>query len=224
MGTSHAQIQDCYISYYQRPGDAYGLVYWERYPDDFGSVQAAFGSSAESQRIYGPINSATIGNVVDMIYIWLFKRAPDAAGKAFYVDGFNAGTFTPVSIAYSIMTGAQGKDLENVQRMRDQANFMSRQAVSQNCAWVQITPGENSTLIALGVNVPQYNNFYTVGGSGGLGLSERPDAVSPIGYVYTDHGDVQLPDVDQAADKRIAVLAAEQGRPVPPPANLPPLA
>ena len=106
-------VQELYISYYQRPADPTGLVYWANRLDTGTSlkdVEAAFGNSPESQALYGPINDATIGNVVDQIYLALFDRSPDAAGKAFYVDGFKAGKFTPASIAYDILIGAQNDD------------------------------------------------------------------------------------------------------------------
>jgi len=96
--------------------------------------------------------------------------------------------------------------------------FRARQAVSQNCAWVLISPAESGALRAVyGDAVSQYNQFYTVGGSGGLGIAERPEATSPSGYVYADAAGNWQPDVSAAADARVAELAAAQGRPVPPP-------
>ena len=98
------------------------------------------------------------------------------------------------------------------------AAFRARQAVSQTCAWVQITPAESGALRDVyGDVVSQYNQFYTVGGSGGLGIAERPDVSSPSGYVYVNANQEWAPDVNQAADKRVAELAEQQGRAVPPP-------
>lgn len=106
-------VQDLYIAYYQRPGDPSGLLYWADRLDTgtpLVDLEAAFGNAQESQDLYGPINSSTIGTVIDEIYLALFNRAPDPAGKQFYIDGFNAGTFTPTSIAYNILVGATGDD------------------------------------------------------------------------------------------------------------------
>ena len=106
-------VQDLYIAYYQRPGDPSGLLYWADRLDtgtSLSELEAAFGSSPESQALYGPINNDTIGDVIDAIYLSLFDRLPDAAGKAFYTAGFIAGTFTPASIAYNILIGATGSD------------------------------------------------------------------------------------------------------------------
>ena len=83
---------------------------------------------------------------------------------------------------------------------------------------MQITPAESGALRDVyGDVVSQYNQFYTVGGSGGLGIAERPDASSPSGYVYVNANQEWAPDVNQAADKRVAELAEQQGRTVPPP-------
>jgi hypothetical protein len=112
-------IQEMYLSYYQRPGDPSGLLYWADQLEAPGGslqlVEAAFGNSAESLALYGPINSTTIGDVVDKIYLGLFNRLPDAAGKAFYVNGFNNGTFSPAGIAFSIAVGAQNTDAVTIQ-------------------------------------------------------------------------------------------------------------
>jgi len=118
-----------YIAYYQRPGDPSGLLYWanrlEAPGGNLEDVEAAFGNSPESQALYGPINSTTIGDVVDEIYQGLFGRLPDAAGKQFYVDGFNAGTFTPASIAFNIFVGAQNNDAVIVNNKLIAANNFS---------------------------------------------------------------------------------------------------
>jgi hypothetical protein len=107
-------VQQLYIAYYQRPADSPGHVYWASILDSNGgnisAIDDSFGNSPESQALYGPINSATIGDVIDDIYVALFARVADAAGKQFYIDGFNAGTFTPTSIAYNILVGATGDD------------------------------------------------------------------------------------------------------------------
>ena len=121
-------VQALYIAYYQRPGDPSGLLYWADRLDTgtpLADVEAAFGNAQESQDLYGPINSSTIGDVIDQIYLALFNRAPDAAGKQFYIDGFNAGTFTPTSIAYNILVGATGDDAVAVVNKQIVANRFS---------------------------------------------------------------------------------------------------
>ena len=107
-------VQSIYIAYYGRPADASGLLYWaDRLAVSNGNLDEiinAFSTSPESVALYGPINNATIGNVVDAMYMAMFGHLPDAAGKAFYVNGFIAGTFTAGTIALNIYDGATGSD------------------------------------------------------------------------------------------------------------------
>ena len=108
------QVQKIYIAFYQRPADSAGLVYWaNRIEAEGGSINAvvsSFANSPEANTLYGTIDATTIGSVIDQIYMALFNRAPDAAGKQFYVDGFAAGTFTPGQIALDVLNGASGDD------------------------------------------------------------------------------------------------------------------
>jgi hypothetical protein len=112
--SSYTTIQQAFIAYYQRPADPGGLRFWadrlEANGGDINEVIDAFGTSQESEDLYGPINTSTIGDVIDSIYLALFNREPDAAGKQFYIDGFNNGTYTAASIAYNILVGAQNSD------------------------------------------------------------------------------------------------------------------
>ncbi|WP_459830093.1 DUF4214 domain-containing protein, partial [Hydrogenophilus islandicus] len=107
-------IQKLYIAYYQRPADPGGLAYWANRLDQAGGnlsgIIDAFATSAEANRLYGAVNSNTIGNVVDAIYQALFNRAPDPGGRKFYIDGFLSGRFTPGNIALDVLNGAQGAD------------------------------------------------------------------------------------------------------------------
>ena len=108
------QVQKIYIAFYQRPADSAGLVYWaNRIEAEGGSINAvvsSFANSPEANTLYGTIDATTIGSVIDQIYMALFNRAPDAAGKQFYMDGFAAGTFTPGQIALDVLNGASGDD------------------------------------------------------------------------------------------------------------------
>ncbi len=111
-------VQKEYIAYYQRPGDPPGLLYWaDRLEAPGGSLEQiidAFGDSPEALALYGPINSVTIGFVIDEIYLGLFDRLPDAAGKQFYIDGFNNGTYSAAGIANAILMGAQNQDAVSI--------------------------------------------------------------------------------------------------------------
>lgn len=118
-------VQKVYIAFYQRPADPAGLYYWsQRVNAENGNLSAvidAFANSAEATRLFFPtaaegetlydlLTEENIGGVIDAIYLALFNRAPDEAGKQFYVDGFADGTFTAGNIMLNILNGAQGDD------------------------------------------------------------------------------------------------------------------
>ena len=123
-------VQKVYIGYYQRPADPGGLIYWAAKLDaragNLNEIIAAFANSAESQTLYGTIDSSTIGNVVDSIYNALFCRDAEAGGKAYYVDGFAAGTFTAATIMLNILNGAQNEDLLSINNKLTAANLFTR--------------------------------------------------------------------------------------------------
>lgn len=124
-------VQKIYIAFYQRPADPAGLRYWAQRMDAAGGDQAAvidaFATSPEAVALYGPIDASTIGTVVDAIYLALYNRAPDADGKKFYVDGFNAGTFTPGTIALNILNGASNDDAVAIANKLVVANQFTQQ-------------------------------------------------------------------------------------------------
>lgn len=81
------QIQQLYIGLLGRAADKAGLDFWmseiaagKRTLTD---VQAAFAASPEFKGSYGAITDRAA--LVEAIYLNLFERAPDAAGKAYWV-------------------------------------------------------------------------------------------------------------------------------------------
>ncbi|WP_027996328.1 hypothetical protein [Simplicispira psychrophila] len=125
------QVQKIFIAFYQRPADPAGLKYWAERVDAAGGnineVINAFASSAEATALYGAVNATTIGAVVDSLYMALFNVAPDAAGKAFYVNGFAAGTFTAGTIALAVLNGAQKDDRIAINNKVQVANEFTHQ-------------------------------------------------------------------------------------------------
>lgn len=133
-------VQKIYIAFYQRPADPAGLYYWSQRIEvangDLDAVIDAFANEAEAARLYFPdaaegetlydlLDATTIGGVIDAIYLALFDRAPDAAGKKFYVDGFAAGTFTVADIMLNVLNGAQGDDAVAVANKLEVANLFT---------------------------------------------------------------------------------------------------
>ncbi|MEM3365499.1 MAG: hypothetical protein QXM93_03660 [Candidatus Methanomethyliaceae archaeon] len=123
-------VQKVYIAYYQRPGDPAGIRYWAQMLDvkggDLTAIIDAFANSAESQALYGPINQTTIGTVIDSMYQALFGRAPDPAGKQWYINEFTAGRMTAGQIALAILNGARNDDLVTIQNKLQVANTFSQ--------------------------------------------------------------------------------------------------
>ena len=122
-------VQKVYIGYYQRAADPGGLIYWAAKLDakagNLNEIIEAFANSAESTALYGTIDSTNIGDVVDDIYNALFGRVAETAGKAYYVDGFTAGTFTAATIMLNVLNGATGEDLLSVNNKVDAAELFT---------------------------------------------------------------------------------------------------
>lgn len=118
-------VQKLYIAFYQRPADPSGLYYWAQRMDVAGgSLEGmidAFASSDEAVRLYdtntdGKIDAADTSVLLDKVYQALFNRAPDAAGKQFYVDALAAGKFpdgrpaTIGRVVLDVLNGANDAD------------------------------------------------------------------------------------------------------------------
>jgi len=123
-------VQEVFIGYYQRPAGPIGLNYWSNQLFNSGgnldAIIEAFANSAESQALYGPINSSNISSVVTSIYWALFNRAPAQAGLDYYVDGFNSGRFTAATIMLNVLDGAQNEDLQSVNNKVTTSNLFTR--------------------------------------------------------------------------------------------------
>jgi hypothetical protein len=123
-------VQKIYIGYYQRPADPCGLIYWANRLFNSGGnlseIIEAFANSAESQALYGTINSSNISTVVNGIYNALFGRNAEAGGLNYYVNGFNSGQFTAATIMLNVLNGAQNKDLQSINNKLTAANLFTR--------------------------------------------------------------------------------------------------
>lgn len=134
-------VQRIYLAYFGRPADPAGLAFFAgRYldgnaavdvrgvADSYGSnaiVRAlidSFGTSQESIDLYPGDNDV----FVTAIYRNLLNRDPDLPGKAFWMGEINSGHLTRANAAVSIMAGAQGADLELInKRAQVVINFTS---------------------------------------------------------------------------------------------------
>lgn len=118
-------VQQIYVAYFGRPADVGGLAWHAnvllaaKAPTDIAGIVAAygtnaalkaeidsFGTSAESAALYSGDN----GQFIDALYRNLFGRAPDQAGKDYWVNTLNKNLMTRASAAIQLLGGAQSTD------------------------------------------------------------------------------------------------------------------
>lgn len=133
-------VQKIYVGYFGRPADAGGLAFFAgRFlalgaPTSITSMGNAynssadvralidvFGTSAESAALYPGDN----GTFMDAVYRNLFGREADSAGKTFWVAQLDAGNVTRANAAVNIMAGAQGTDVEIVNKKTAVARYFT---------------------------------------------------------------------------------------------------
>ena len=124
-------VQRIYLAYFGRPADPGGLdFYATQYMngnaalDVRGVIDAynsnavvhslidSFGTSQESKDLYPGDNDV----FVTAIYRNLLSREPDLDGKAYWTAAINNGTLTRGNAAVAIMAGAQGADLDLINK------------------------------------------------------------------------------------------------------------
>ncbi len=129
--TYHDVIQRFYLAYFGRPADAAGLDYWSvqyferKFPTSVSAVTDAYagdamvrafvdfyGASKESTDLYGGDNGA----FVSAVYRNLFNREPEPVGRAFWLDKLDRNVMTRPVAAFQIMRGAQGIDIDVIEK------------------------------------------------------------------------------------------------------------
>ena len=104
-------IEKLYVAYFNRGADPAGLSYWENVAaaqnGDVSSISEMFSISAEYLAAYSGMSSA---NIINQIYLNLFGRESEAAGRDFWASHFDAGRLTMANIVTTIANGAQGSD------------------------------------------------------------------------------------------------------------------
>ena len=130
-------VQHIYLAYFGRPADPAGLDFFAgrlaatnapvplaQLNDaistnaEIRAIVEVFSTSQESQDLYGGDNGAFI----DAVYQSLFSRAPDAAGKDYWVGLLNSNTMTRAAAALNIMVSALGTDIDIIAKKAAVAN------------------------------------------------------------------------------------------------------
>lgn len=115
MALYTSAIEKLYVTFFNRPADFNGLIYWEDQVAKAGgnsaAVANAFSASAEYQALYAGKSTSTI---IDTIYQNLFGRAAEPDGLAYWGLRLDNGTFNIGTIANSIAIGAQNADITTI--------------------------------------------------------------------------------------------------------------
>ena len=110
--TFYNDIQKLYVAYFNRPADPKGLAFWETAVEAAGgstaAVSAAFAGSDEYKAAYA---NQTNAQIVNTVYMNLFGRPAEDAGKAYWADLLDKGTITIDAVVTAVAAGAQGTDM-----------------------------------------------------------------------------------------------------------------
>lgn len=93
----HGEITRIYGALLDREPDAGGLDFWvtqRRDGMDLREVAAHFHHSPEFAERFGHLLDAETGVWVDLLYDRILGRAPDAGGRAFWIDRVDSGAMS----------------------------------------------------------------------------------------------------------------------------------
>jgi len=109
--TYYADIQKLYVAYFNRPADTAGLDYWNAIVTAAGgstaAVSAAFAAATEYKTEYANMSNAEI---VNKVYMNLFGRAAEDAGKAYWAHLLDKKAITIDQVVTQVAAGAKGTD------------------------------------------------------------------------------------------------------------------
>lgn len=111
MALTTAQIQQAYVTFFNRPADNAGLTYWSSYKGSDADLYNTFAVSGEYLNLFAGQNSTA---TVNTIYTNLLGRAPEVAGLTYWVQQLDSGALKIGNIALAIGAGAQGSDATTV--------------------------------------------------------------------------------------------------------------
>jgi len=106
-------IQRAYIAFFNRPADKDGYKHWLNYRGSDYDLLNEFAQSAEYLSDYDGKGNR---EVIETIYQNLFGREPEVDGWNYWEAQMNAGWVTVGNAAYAILSGAQGTDLDAINK------------------------------------------------------------------------------------------------------------
>ena len=90
---------------------------------------------------------------IQSVYLNLFNRTPDLAGKAYWIGLLNAGAVSRANAALAILSGAQGSDLETI---------ATKLAVTRQFTSAAADPAHNGSYDGLAANALVRGSMRTV--------------------------------------------------------------
>ena len=156
MALTAREIQDAYVTFFNRAADTEGFTYWTSYPGSISDLYATFALQTEYTSVYG---GKTAEQQITTVYQNLFNRAPDAEGLAYWKPLVEAGTISLANLALTVNRGAQGTDTTALSGKIDAAIVTTDAAVAANL------PGQTFTLATSADTLTGTANADTFAGS-----------------------------------------------------------
>ncbi|MGZ3183613.1 MAG: DUF4214 domain-containing protein [Telluria sp.] len=105
-------VEELYVGFFGRPGDATGVAYWEDYLGNGGSVDALRDAFAKSQEFGQAVMLTDNAHLVDGLYINMFGRHGEPGGLSYWSGLLDTGKATVPTVIEAIAAGAVGTDAE----------------------------------------------------------------------------------------------------------------
>ncbi len=109
FSATRAPLIRLYWAFFLRRPDSSGLTYWlkkYRGGSSLTSIAQSFAKSSEFTNRYGNVSNQAY---VQLVYLNIFRRSPDAGGLAFWTNKLNAGTITRGAVIVQFSESNEGK-------------------------------------------------------------------------------------------------------------------
>jgi hypothetical protein len=164
VSTNIMKVVDLYIAAYNRAPDTLGLLYWAgRAQDGMPVVQMAnsFFVQSEAQALYP--STLSTQDLVNAVYVNIFKRPTDAAGLSYWASQLDSGATTRGAFLTNVMAGALGAD--GVVRTNKEAvagHFALTQGLT-NLGWARtVMAGVDASTASVTAANQQADNFASI--------------------------------------------------------------
>ncbi|MEA3491310.1 MAG: C10 family peptidase, partial [Campylobacterota bacterium] len=102
------EIVELYVATFGRASDAAGVEYWADSLLTINQIAESFYYQPETQEKYPP--GTTYEEFVDTVYLNLFNRLPDPAGRDYWVAALSSGKIKASLFILALINGAQDTD------------------------------------------------------------------------------------------------------------------